>query len=222
MTESEYLSKAALKKDRGWTDTAIKKFLGEPDKLGYNPYSSKMSSHLYLIPRIDKIEKTPDFVAWKEKSEKRRASALKAAQTRRDKTLAKVAARLDEIQLCPEVRGLKGKKLKKYAIMHYEERELDRCWNWDDVPRTVDKDAPLEFIQRIEVNFLRHEGTMYDEELEEYAGSTGVREAVDMVRERVYDLIAKEYPFLKKECERQLQQRRDEQAQIEEYLKAGY
>lgn len=205
MAGQDYLTKAAIKKERGWTDTAIKKFLGDPDKLGSNPYSSKTPSHLYLLSRVKKAERTKQFKEWKAASVKRRASARKAAHTRKEKTLAKVRSRLGEIQLHPRARGLSTKKLRKLAVASYEDLELER--NWDE-PRTVDSDAPQEFIQRIEVNFLRHEATMYDAELEEYAGSTGVREAVDMVRERVYEVIANEYPFLKKECERQLAERR--------------
>lgn len=216
MTDSEYLTKAAIKKERGWTDTAITKFLGDPDKLGSNPYSSKMHSHLYLLSRVKKVEKTKRFKEWKAKSETRRASARKAAQTRRDKTLAKVRSRLDEIQLDPQARGLSKKRLRKLAVASYEDYESYR--SWDEPPRIVEKDAPQEFIQRIEVNFLRHEGTLYDAELEEYAGSTGVREAVDMVRERVYEVIAKEYPYLKKECERQLQRRREEEEWLQEHM----
>lgn len=212
MADPDYLTKAAIKKERGWTDTAIKKFLGDPDKLGSNPYSSKTPSHLYLLSRVKKAERTKRFKDWKQKSKTRRASARKAANTRKEKTLAKVRSRLGEIQLHPAARGLSTKKLRKLAVASYEELELER--NWDE-PRMVEDDAPQEFIQRIEVNFLRHEGTMYDSELEEYAGSTGVREAVDMVRERVYEVIANEYPFLKKECERQLAERRA----AEEWLK---
>lgn len=218
MTDPDYLTKAAIKKERGWTDTAISKFLGDPDKLGSNPYSSKTPSHLYLLSRVKKAERTKKFKEWKAKSEKRRSSARKAANTRKEKTLAKVRSRLGEIRLHPRARGLSTKKLRKLAVASYEELELER--NWDE-PRMVEDDAPQEFIQRIEVNFLRHEATMYDAELEEYAGSTGVREAVDMVRERVYEVIANEYPFLKKECERQLAERRAAEEWLEQQRMYG-
>lgn len=218
MAEPDYLTKAAIKKDRGWTEGAILKFLGEPDKLGSNPYSSKTPSHLYLLSRVKKAERTKKFKEWKAKSENRRNAARKAANTRKEKTLRKVRSRLDEIQLHPQARGLSKKRLRKLAVASYEDLEMER--NWDE-PRIVDKDAPATFIHRIEVNFLRHEATMYDEELEEYAGSTGVREAVDMVRERVYEVIAEEYPYLKKECERQLQERRATEEWIKEQRMNG-
>lgn len=216
MEEPDYLTKTAIKKDRGWTEGAILKFLGEPDKLGSNPYSSKHPSHLYLKSRVEDEEKTNRFAEWKKKSATRRNAARKAANTRKEKTLHKVRSRLDEIQLCPAAQGLSKKRLRKLAVNSYEDIEMERCGY--GIPRTVDKDAPASFIHRIEVNFLRHEATMYDAELEEYAGSTGVREAVDAVRERVYEVIAEEYPHLKKECERQLQRRREEEEQIRKHM----
>ena len=218
MEEPDYLTKTTIKKDRGWTEGAILKFLGEPDKLGSNPYSSKTPSHLYLLSRVKKAERTKKFKEWKKKSATRRNAARKAANTRKEKTLRKVRSRLGEIQLHPQARGLSKKRLRKLAVASYEDLEMER--NWDE-PRIVDKDAPASFIHRIEVNFLRHEATMYDAELEEYAGSTGVREAVDMVRERVYEVIADEYPHLKKECERQLEERRATEEWIEEQRMNG-
>lgn len=218
MADPDYLTKAAIKKERGWTEGAITKFLGDPDKLGSNPYSSKTPSHLYLLSRVKKAERTKRFKEWKAKSETRRIAARKAANTRKEKTLHKVRSRLGEIQLHPQARGLSKKRLRKLAVASYEDLEMER--NWDE-PRIVDKDAPATFIHRIEVNFLRHEATMYDAELEEYAGSTGVREAVDMVRERVYEVIADEYPHLKKECERQLAERRATEEWIEEQRMNG-
>lgn len=219
MADPDYLTKAAIKKERGWTEGAITKFLGDPDKLGSNPYSSKTPSHLYLLSRVKKAERTKKFKEWKAKSETRRSAARKAANTRKEKTLRKVRSRLGEIQLCPAAQGLSKKRLRKLAVASYEDIEMERCSY--GIPRTVDKDAPASFIHRIEVNFLRHEATLYDEELEEYAGSTGVRDAVDMVRERVYEVIADEYPHLKKECERQLEERRATEEWIKEQRMNG-
>ena len=78
-----------------------------------------MHSHLYLLSRVKKVERTKKFKEWKAQSETRRASARKAAQTRRDKTLAKVRSRLDEIQLDPQARGLSQKRLRKLAVASY-------------------------------------------------------------------------------------------------------
>ena len=48
-----------------------------------------------------------------------------------------------------------------------------------------------------------------------------MRAAVDMVRERVYEVIAAEYPYLKKECERQLAERRAAEEWLEQQRMYG-
>lgn len=68
------------------------------------------------------------------------------------------------------------------------------------------------FFNRIEVNWLRHEATIYDDELTEYFNQVGVGHAVDIVREHVYGIIADAYPHLRDECDRQLEQRRENAA----------
>ena len=68
------------------------------------------------------------------------------------------------------------------------------------------------FFNRIEANYLRHEGTVYDDELKEYFNATGVGQAIDMVRERIYGVIAEYYPHLANECEKQLGKRRSKEA----------
>ncbi|MBR8833831.1 MAG: hypothetical protein DSM106950_07255 [Stigonema ocellatum SAG 48.90 = DSM 106950] len=77
----DYFSKANLK-ERGWTDTAIVKFLGEEDKKAANSHNRYSSVCLYIKSRVITIEGTPEFKAWREKSLKRSESAKKGAQTR--------------------------------------------------------------------------------------------------------------------------------------------
>lgn len=79
--QQDYFSKASLK-ERGWTDTAITKFLGEEDKKAANSHNRHSPVRLYLKKRVLEIESTPEFKAWQEKSKKRSESAKKGAQTR--------------------------------------------------------------------------------------------------------------------------------------------
>lgn len=47
---------------RGWTEHAIDKYLGEPDKFAVNPhYSSGPKSKLYLLYRVEELEKRVNF-----------------------------------------------------------------------------------------------------------------------------------------------------------------
>ncbi|KYC41251.1 hypothetical protein WA1_22565 [Scytonema hofmannii PCC 7110] len=83
---AEYITKTDLKAARGWTDAAIKKFLGSEDKNSKNPvYRSASPVCLYLLERVVEAEASEEFEHWKKLSEKRRESAKKAAQTRQER-----------------------------------------------------------------------------------------------------------------------------------------
>lgn len=213
-TDVENYTKTQLKRDREWTDAAITKFLGEPDGYADNPYSSRTQIHLYDAERVYAVEGTREFAEWREKSRARRAGARKAVETKRAKTMAVVKQRLGKVRLRKHAVGLTEEKLRERAVSHYNDMQESRAYEYDyDFDPVGVEGAPDEFYARIEVNYLRHQGTKYDTELDNYIGATGVRDAVDMVREHVYALIAAEYPHLKGECERQLEDRRNMGAQ---------
>ena len=68
--------------------------------------------------------------------------------------------------------------------------------------------APAEFLERITVNFIRHNLTAYDRALEEVAGRVGIASAVqskDLLSHR--RAIGESYPALADECSRQLMRR---------------
>ena len=89
---SEFLTLAGTK-GRGWTDAAVKKWLGDPDKTSKNPhYRSGPPTKLFLITRIQKVEETEEFQNWlKGSAEKRKRQSeiqTKLADTRREELLA--------------------------------------------------------------------------------------------------------------------------------------
>ncbi len=60
--------------------------------------------------------------------------------------------------------------MRRAAIEAYNE------WHWDGDGAA--EDAPAEFLERITVNFIRHNLTAYDRALEEVAGRVGIASAV--------------------------------------------
>ena len=212
--EVKNYNKAELKRDREWTDAAIKKFLGEPDSYAENPRSWHAMICLYDADRVHAVEGTDEFAAWLKKSRARRASARKAATTKREKTLAVVKSRLSKVRLHKHAHGLEPETLRERAVEHYNDYQDERATWYDHYFDPVDLTGASDgFYERIEVNYLRHEGTRYDSELTRYIGKTGVADAVDVVREHVYGLIAEEYPHLAGECARQLADRRTREEQ---------
>lgn len=213
MSDSPFYNKTEVKY-RGWTDTAITKFLGKPDRTGKNRYNRRGKVLLYLKDRVHDVEATDRFRDWKQASAARRASATTAAAKKRAATLEKVSSRLDSIDLADGYKGLTRSQLRDAAsesFLALEARRAERSGGFYE-PEIITSRRTDPFFDRIETNYLRHEGTVYDSELDEYFNATGVGQAIDMIRERIYSRIAYYYPHLANECDRQLAQRRAKEA----------
>ena len=91
-TMPAHLSVAGLKA-RGWTDAAIRQFLGEPDKLVDNPhYKSAAPMRLYALARVEAVEASPAWQETQHARHARTAAAQRTTQTKRQALLAEVAA----------------------------------------------------------------------------------------------------------------------------------
>ena len=72
MVKKGFISVWGLKWQRYWTDSLIKKFLGEPDKLGMNPViRTGPKVRFYNLKRVVDVERTPEFQEAFTKSQKR-------------------------------------------------------------------------------------------------------------------------------------------------------
>ena len=186
-----FLIAADLKKERGWTETQIKTFLPEPDKTARNPFSRKAAPmKLYALERVEAVEGTEEFRRAREASRKRQLAARGRALEKKKQAVA-VAEAL-ELRILPEP----WEDVQRKAIEHYNSR-LRRNQS-PAGPRTT-----RSRLDRLTVNYLRHQQTSYEEELKEFKGVVGVGEAYLVVRNRILDLIAQAYPALQAECERQ-------------------
>jgi len=110
-------------------------------------------------------------------------------------------------------------ELMRLAIASYNdyqaEREM-RAWErgqeWYDIGEPASERSDPAFLKRITVNYIRHHLTTYDRHLESVAGKVGVREAVAVIRDRVYGAVADTYPQYRAECNRQLARRKEQAA----------
>lgn len=193
MAYDDYTTKSRLK-EQGWTDGMIKKLLGEPDTTKPNPmYKSAAPMALYLVTRVQKVEASEAFREAKEKSAGRKASAQKAVKTKLEKALD--YARTVVIN----VPAINYEKVVKRACQSYNEwHEYDRYGRYNEYftpadPLNSDKD----FLQRITINYLRHECSSYEQQLYKLYGKTGVNEAHDILQKRINDEIQRIYPQLK-------------------------
>jgi len=189
--DESYITKTALLNRPGWTASLVARLLGEPDKRK-KAFGIKQPLALYAVSRIEQAEASADFVAAQNDIARRKAAAAKAVETKIAKLMAQIGA------MTVTVQRHKLAHVRRMAIESYNERNCYAC--------ATEKDDPA-FLDRITVNFIRHELTEYDTALWEVAGKTGVARAVAEIRRRVYSAIAQAYPELKLECERQIKAR---------------
>jgi hypothetical protein len=187
---------------RGWTDRAIELFLKAPDKEAENPhYKCASPMKLYLIRRVEEVERSKEFQGFQNKNRARVESSRKSVETKRERLLREVrgwSIRLGKTEYT---------SVKENAVRSYNEFKQQVAWEREDSdfhfePATVNSGE--EFLERITVNYLRHQLSDYDEKLERIFGKIGKDEAYTILNQKIYEKIAEVYPQLKSECERQL------------------
>ena len=171
-------------KSRGWTDGLINRFLLEPDETAVNPhYKSGPPRKLYLLKRVEKVERSKKFIAAKEEAAKRQASSAVGVETKR----RKMEQYLETVVI--EVPFIKRVELRRLALEHWNAiRDYD--WEAGESPTWLDK---------ITVNYLRHQLTRYEEELDAIAGKVALRDAYLTLSQKVFDAISDAYPDLEAE-----------------------
>jgi len=189
--------------DRGWTPAAIRRFLGEPDRTAPNPvYRSKAPMRLYLLERVEQAEATPEWVQWRQAADRRVAAGRKAAEARRQATVAEVEA------LRIRVPVMAWSQLALEAVRHRNDVNFEWAARRGELadPATV-AGVDEATLRRWAVNYLRHARTVYDAALDGLYARVGRAEATELVRSRVFAAIAEAYPVLAGEVERQVAER---------------
>lgn len=194
----EFVTKSTLK-ERGWTDLLIKIFLPQPHKTTTNPnYRSAPPMCLYKIAVVEQIEKSTEFQKEMEEAQKRKQRAKKAVETK----LTKLRKDLSNMRF--KVPLLSEKNLLKRAINHYNEMQDWREFNGRSTCGLyANENSDIEFLKRIQVNYLRHCLTSYEEKLDDISGRVGVFEGYVDIRKKIFTEIARVYPELEDECKRQ-------------------
>ena len=188
------LTQSAILNREGWTKTLLARLLGEPDEVrkaaGY-PHPLK----LYALERVESTEASEAFRSAQAKTAKRKASAEKGVKTKTRRLVEMAEAMPIAVARIPD--------LTARAISDYNDHRLQR----GDYHQIASPASDRAFLDRIAVNYARHQLTEYDEHLEQLATKTGVRAALSIIRARVYASIAEAYPTLSSECQRQSTER---------------
>lgn len=188
------ITKSTLKQ-RGWNDGTIAKYLGASDVTLKNPvFKNAAPMQLYLLGRVEIIEQEPQVKAELAKiavaRSNRQQAARKAVETKAEKLINWV----DSLEI--EIPIIDLEDLIRQSISHYN-------WFWQsrsDRPseKYADFKDSSEFLRRITVNYLRHECTNYEEQLEEIGGKVGIETAYEMLKSKVNNAIYSQYPNLEK------------------------
>lgn len=194
MKTSDKLYTKTQLKERGWTEGLVAKLLPEPDQIKPNPHHrSGPPMRLYRTDRVAEAEACEAFQEATAALANRRRAAMKGVSTKREK----LKANLESVEI--KVPRLDERRLIKRACDHYNARQIDR----GNMDLCASESSDRLFLERITVNYLRHELTPYEDELTNIAGQVGADDARMDIKEKVLDAIAEEYPWLAKECWRQ-------------------
>jgi hypothetical protein len=180
--------------ERGWTRTLVQRFLGEPDKQ-VNNSGRRGKINLYARGRVVARERDEAFQFAREKAARRSQTAKQVAQRKEAELLQQIEAMPIQIR---QIKNVQGAAIRSYNDWKAECAWDDRGRYYDWKPATPDSDPA--FLQRITVNFIRHELTEYDAQLESVAAQIGAVRARTRIRNRILDSIASVYPELAKEC----------------------
>ena len=195
---------ASTLKERGWTEAAVKRFLGEPDALADNPYyRSAAPMRLYDLARVETTEQSAPWQEWFESGKARRAAASVRQTARMDECRAQLAAEIRAVKI--RLPQLEEEALFRAAVKN---RNAQAQWHVEergrhDFHRATVASADPAALQRWAVNYLRHVETEYDWLLDRVTGRVGVDEGRRLIRKRILDAIADRYPYLAQECSRQ-------------------
>ena len=186
----EWISVAGLK-GRGWTEGNIKSFLGEPDRLADNPhYKSAPKMKLFKLARVEKVEESSSFKEWQSKNATRRANirlkSLEVMEKRRMQLLNFVDALEIEIPI------IEKDELYRQAVESYNDLWSSR----GDYEKVASIKSPRGFLDRITVNFLRHECSEYESQIDAMFGKVGNELAYIRLKIRILKAIAVCYPYL--------------------------
>ncbi len=193
---SDYITYSQLsERHAGWTRTNVKNFADPPDLTKRNPhYRSASPTRLYRTSRIEEVEQREDVQAALKRGQLRSERATLVSERTRLSGLMKARAFSCTVPEIPQ------EQLKSLAIEHYNSRlKLLGGENYvflDHVDPTV--------LNRITVNYVRHELSRYDNELSSIKGKVGRHEIHAWIKRRVLEEIARVYPYLNVECERQM------------------
>ena len=189
-------TKSQLKEEFGFTEKMIKLLLGEPIEKTNPHYKCAAPMKLWTKEEVDVVITSDEYKELKAKADKRRASAKKAVATKTEKIVSEMSLRAEQIK----VTKVSDEKLMEWTL------EAKQDW-YDEHQRGGEArnayEADENTKKRWAVNYIRHNLTDYDYDMDALVNKVGKDKAYNKYKEAVLDKIAEVYPDLAYECENQ-------------------
>jgi hypothetical protein len=191
----QFITKTDLISIRKWSDRLIKKYMPVPDEIRNNPHYGRASEmKLYKISRVESIEKNEQFLIDFQKTMLRRKSSLKMVETKKDNLLIQIS------ELPISVEFIQRNELVPLVIDDYNDRNYYKDY-------LTLRDLDQSTLERLTVNYIRHQLTSYDQCLGLIFSRVGKKEGYRLLKERIYKCISESYPELTGECALQLRRK---------------
>lgn len=184
----QFITKTDLISIRKWTERLIKKYMPVPDEIRNNPHYGRASEmKLYKISRVESIEKNEQFLIDFQKTILRRKSSLKMVETKKDNLLIEISELPISVEFIPR------NELVPLVIDDYNDRNYYKDY-------LTLRDLDQSTLERLTVNYIRHQLTSYDQCLGLIFSKVGKKEGYRLLIERIYNCISESYPELTREC----------------------
>ena len=191
----QFITKTDLISIRKWTDRLIKKYMPVPDEIRKNPHYGRASEmKLYKISRVESIEKNEHFLIDFQKTILRRKSSLKMVETKKDNLLIQISELPISVEIIPRY------ELIPLVIDAYNDRNYYKDY-------LTLRDLDQSKLEKLTVNYIRHQLTSYDQCLGLIFSKVGKKEGYRLLKERIYKCISESYPDLTRECALQLRRK---------------
>ena len=184
----QFITKTDLISVRKWTNRLIKKYMPVPDEIRNNPHYGRASEmKLYKISRVESIEKNEQFLIDFQKTILRRKSSAKMVETKKDNLLIEISELPISVEFIPR------NELVPLVIDDYNDRNYYKDY-------LTLRDLDQSTLERLTVNYIRHQLTSYDQCLGLIFSKVGKKEGYRLLIERIYNCISESYPELTREC----------------------
>ncbi|MFF9852234.1 hypothetical protein [Streptomyces litmocidini] len=207
-----YVSLAGVRL-RGWTDAMVRDLLGTPDVQGRDPRRWSLAPvRLYLLARVEAVERTPEFAETAARCRARASAAGIHAERRRAAVLAAIRAEPIEVPLLPRPE-LERRAARHRHLLGARSPGPDPAAAPGGTPGgaaaasasgSAAAPPPAGALVRWQVSYLRHALSRYEALLDGLYGEAGRGEAERLLRRRLYEAIAAAYPSLARECRRRI------------------